>query len=156
KIAFIHTSYSRLKFNYTEPENAKSHHATEIYVMNRDGSNPHSILHAELVGSPVWSPDGKTIAVNYALEEWGYNPPDSEHPRFGLFLVPSDGQGVPKLLKENAAGASWSPDGKKIAFSVNSSARKWTFHVANADGSDDVDLLPYQAWNVAWSPDGKK
>jgi dipeptidyl aminopeptidase/acylaminoacyl peptidase len=41
---------------------------TELYVMNRDGSNPRSLT-AKLdrsVGAPVWAADGKSVYITYA------------------------------------------------------------------------------------------
>lgn len=58
----------------------------------------------------------------------------------GLFLLPADGQGEPRLLFRNPFTPTWSPDGKKLAFSVEHPRGLWAVHVANSDGSNDVQL----------------
>jgi TolB protein len=58
----------------------------------------------------------------------------------------------------DAFTAAWSPDGKKLAFSVENPRGEWAVHVANADGADDVPLTDpvLISGSPAWSPDGKQ
>ncbi len=73
-----------------------------------------------------------------------------------LWRVPALG-GTPRRLGNVLAhDASWSPDGKKLAY-VNGS----DLYVASADGTDPRKLLSGQdssvwAWRPLWSPDGKR
>ena len=78
--------------------------------------------------------------------------------RAGLYLLPADGQGEPRLLFRDAFTPSWSPDGKKLAFSVERPRGQWAVHVANSDGSHDVQLTAPSriGGSPAWSPDGKQ
>src|SRR5579864_2654181 len=47
---------------YREHAEFKSHHAVELYEMNRDGSDPHLLKRFEpLIDGAAWSPDGKKI-----------------------------------------------------------------------------------------------
>jgi Tol biopolymer transport system component len=55
---------------------------------------------------PAWSPDGKLILVN--TFPWNGTKPD-------LLVLRVDGRN-PGILLRNARSASWSPDGKRIAF----------------------------------------
>jgi Tol biopolymer transport system component/DNA-binding winged helix-turn-helix (wHTH) protein len=74
-----------------------------------------------------------------------------------LWRVPIIG-GTPRRLG-NLAGhdASWSPDGKKLAYVVGSG-----LYLANADGSDSRVLRGPKgdpdewAWRPTWSPDGRR
>ncbi|HEX6383498.1 MAG TPA: S9 family peptidase, partial [Anaerolineae bacterium] len=59
--------------------------------------------------SPVWSPDGKTIAFVSDRYEKGQ-----------IFLLPVDGGEAQQLthLKQGVSNPQWSPDGSKIAFTA--------------------------------------
>ena len=53
---------------------------------------------------------------------------------------------------------SWSPDGKRIAFTSFRNGRKWDIYVMDADGDNQRRLTnhPDGDWNPSWSPDGKR
>jgi Tol biopolymer transport system component len=89
-----------------------------------------------------------------------------------IYTIRTDGTGLRQLTNtpENENMASWSPDGKKIAF-VRWLGKKgghyagvydfWhaTIWVMNADGSHQQRLTPPQvrgAYGPGWSPDGKR
>jgi Tol biopolymer transport system component len=150
-----------------------SQHQTEFYVMNRDGSNPH-LLRRQLEGfveSASWSPDGKTLALAYRPKQWIVrSTPGQPAPAPGFFLLSVDGHDEPRLIRENAWDVKWSPDGKKVVFGVNPSPGRWSVHIADADGSNDLPLIgsdfgydevggtvwPSPPEGAAWSPDGRQ
>jgi TolB protein len=82
-----------------------------------------------------------------------------------IFLVGEDGTGAKRLTTaaEPDSGATWSPDGTRIAFESRQPfeglpdgfAQIW---VMNADGSDEHPLTTDASNNVhaAWSPDGSQ
>jgi Tol biopolymer transport system component len=116
-----------------------------IYVMNADGSDAHVVINTP--GSwdehPDWSPQSDEIVFenNAAL-------PDG-----GLSVVRSDGTGL-RHLGVFGFKPSWSPDGAKIAYILNS-----TLRIINADGSGDHAVTsPFvdSASAPSWSPDGAR
>ena len=87
----------------------------------------------------------------------------SDGGRFLLHVMNADGSGD-RLLPGQTAQVnlfpSWSPDGKRIAFTTAPAVNAPTHGVAliNADGTGLVDLpVPsMRAGLAAWSPDGKQ
>ncbi len=166
-IVFIHDTFwpghppMRLSKQY------ESRFAFELYVMDSDGKNPHLLRRlGSSTSSVAWSPDGKTLAVTYTPLDNTILRSERGEPAFGLFLMPSDGAGEPRLLFRAAIDPAWSPDGKKLAFSVRVPGTGYAIAVGDADGSHEVQLTdpsaytisPYlrYAFSPAWSPDGKQ
>lgn len=159
RVLFIHDSTLQTKPAHKEQQGFESYHPVELYVMERDGRNRRLLRRMEpVIYSAAWSPDGKTIAVTSILEASANRSQAAGEPMHpGLFLLPADGQGEPRLLFQDAFTPSWSPDGKRLAFSVDRPRGQWAVHVANADGSNDRQLTEpaLTAGSPAWSPDGK-
>jgi Tol biopolymer transport system component len=148
RVLFVHDAALQTKPAYREEKDFESYHPVELYVMDRDGGNRHLLRRLEpVIYGAAWSPDGKMLAISGAAEATR-----------GLFLLPADGQGEPRLLFRDALTPAWSPNGKKLAFSVERPRGQWAIHVANADGSNDVQLTEplLIAGSPAWSPDGKR
>jgi TolB protein len=95
-------------------------------------------------GSPVFSPDGRFIAVT-TREQNGSN----------IYRLNADGSGRVQLTQTplwegirpdeesrlwNNVAPAWSPDGSRIAFLTDRSGR-WEIWVMNADGSDQQPLF---------------
>jgi len=129
---------------------------TEIWIMNADGSG-----HVQLTtnGAPVdmfpdWSPDGTKIAFDSGPVSTGT--PELE-PGREIYAIKPDGTGLTRLTTNTASdfGASWSPDGRKIAFSSNRDGN-FEIYVMDADGTDVRRLTTSPGSDVrpAWSPDG--
>ncbi len=155
-ILFVHDSALSTRPAYREQKGFESYHPVELYVMDKDGSNRHLMRRLEpVIHNAVWSPDGKSLAITYIPEAWANHPDPTD--RVGLFVLPADAQGEPRLLFRNAYTPAWSPDGKRLAFSFDNPRGLSAVHVANSDGSDDVQLTePTQmAGSPAWSPDGR-
>lgn len=94
--------------------NTESGRNSEVFVMNRDGSNPINLTnHPAFDGYPTWSPDGSkiTFASNRAGESRG---------NFHIYIMDADGSNVTKILENDAmvedARPQWSPDGSRILF----------------------------------------
>ncbi len=159
RILFIHDAALRTAPAYREEKGFESYHPVELYVMDADGGNRHLLRRLEpVIYYAAWSPDGKTIAIACIPETWVDHPPAGGEPmRAGLFLLPANGEGEPRLLVRGAFTPAWSPDGKRLAYSLEQPRGQWAVHVVNADGSHDVQLTDskHTAGSPAWSPDGK-
>jgi TolB protein len=74
-----------------------------------------------------------------------------------------DGTGLTMLLAEDQGKLvhqewpSWSPDGKRLAFSSNHEGNQEIYNASSTDGSDLVRLTQHPGLDAhpAWSPDGK-
>ena len=102
--------------------------------------------------SPLWSPDGKSIA--YFSDESG---------EYELHVRSQDGKGETKKFKLTGAGfydsPEWSPDGQKIVFADNSWSLSWIDIRTGAVKKIASEYLygPSRARTIysAWSPDSK-
>ena len=118
-----------------------------LYLVDADGKNLRRLVAREdfsACGSPDWSHDGKL-----AFDAWEHSLGET-YVAAHIFTVNGDGTG----LRDLGLGAmpSWSPDGKRIAFSHYQPRGVFTM---NADGSDRK-LLDEQGWGVEWSPKGNE
>ena len=102
--------------------------------------------------TPVWSPDGKSIA--YISNEAG---------EYELYVRSQDGKGEPKRYKLNGAGfydsLVWSPDSQKISFADNSMSLFWIDLKTEAVKKIGQEYYygPFRArtTTTVWSPDSK-
>jgi Tol biopolymer transport system component len=128
---------------------------TSIVSMNADGSGRTTIKTPEgIVLDPVPSPDGKHLAFTLM---------DQKTMRADIHVANTDGSNARKVSageeKEIAFGASWSPDGKRLAYSVmktpeNGPPKEMPLMVCDEDGKNankiGNGMLP------AWSRDGQQ
>ena len=120
--------------------------ANQIWLMNRDGSNPHLIPNAS-GWDPTWSPDGTSIL--FASDMQG----DVQ-----LYVIKLDGSELQKIsdLPAIRGRSDWSPNGQ---FIVTYSGQPWNrdVYIMNADGSDARMLTPTggNSQGPSISPDGQ-
>jgi len=120
---------------------------TSLWIMNRDGGNPHEIFSPSGVGAfdPTWSPDGKRILFALGVED-----------NKKLHTIDPDGSNLQVVSEEftTRGRSDWSPDGIKIAgYTGGEWQRK--IYLMNFDGSDLLEL--FAEGNVqapSFSPDG--
>jgi TolB protein len=137
--------------------------AVQIYVMNADGSGVTQLTTgAGFHGTPGWSPDGSSLAIDTA---WGDYPA-----RQGIWIIPaSDPDGVTRdeavrLTKkpegfEFDSEPQFSPDGSSIVFTRFKSFEKAesAIHRVSVDGTGLERLTPWDlnASDPDWSPDAQ-
>ena len=116
-----------------------------VWVVNAYGGGERQLSPVDRYCCPVWSPGGRKIAFG--------------HTRKGLlYVVNSDGSGRQVLARMRSAsgigGVTWSPDGRRIAFLIDSDL--W---MMNADGTQRRKLVvgdPRKGIpGIAWAPDAR-
>lgn len=119
----------------------------ELSVVNVDGTGLRRLKRTGVSGGLAWSPNGRRIVY----VEWIGESMD-------IFVINPDGRGRRNLTNTpdgNEFGPTWSPDGTKIAYELDSGR----LMVMNADGSAKtvVSQEPFGgALDLDWSPDGKR
>ncbi|HKO00380.1 MAG TPA: PDZ domain-containing protein, partial [Thermoanaerobaculia bacterium] len=100
--------------------------------------------------SPIWSPDGKSIA--WFTDETG---------EYELRIAPQDARGDVRRVKMTGAGfyedPKWSPDGKSISY-IDNSRSVYVLDVASGTSTkvaQDVLYGPFRDVEHNWSPDSK-
>jgi Tol biopolymer transport system component len=98
----------------------------------------------------AWSPDGSSILFSAG---------DREPEESNVYVVASDGSAPEQPVTSERGieyGATWSPDGKRIAYLASAPSTHPNLMVANADGSDSKQLIDQTVFWLTpqWSPDG--
>jgi len=119
----------------------------QIYLMNRNGSDPNNIPGIE-GWDPTWSPDGKQI-LYASTNQSGSNQ---------LFVIRTNGKNNQQVsnLPAIRGRSDWSPDGQYI---VTYSGEPWhhEVYIMSADGSNTHQISPGggNAQGPSFSPDGQ-
>lgn len=119
----------------------------QIWTCNSDGSNQlqlTSLAGADL-GSPSWSPDGKTVAFDARLEGHG-----------DIFVISAEGGSPRRLTTEPFENnvPTWSRAGKGIYFSSNRTG-DWQIWKAPATGGGAIQVTNNGGFSAQESFDGK-
>jgi Tol biopolymer transport system component len=145
---------------YTDQDN-------RLLTANADGSDVRPVINDDIAltfgaGQPDWSPDGTTLLFDSDQDSTEAPPGPGFH--IDVYSVDATG-GTPRRLTFSGLNekASWSPDGRHIAFE-RSDADCTPDHISimNADGSHIRDLTtnPYGDCqtdeDAAFSPDGER
>jgi len=137
-----------------------------LWVMDIDGSNPKELIRKTAATSGSgdlsrarFSPDGKMIAFQQF--------PPNDTGQLRIYVMNADGSNLRPLDSEPGIwfedDATWSPDGKHIAFNrwkqdqASGEATVYAIGVASIDGGPVIDAGPVPASEGAlfdWSPDG--
>jgi Tol biopolymer transport system component len=115
----------------------------DIYIVNRDGTGRKRLTRGVSADdyAPAWSPDGAWIAFTG---------------NGGLYRIRTDGTGLRFLGPGDEAG--WSPNGKRIVFTVHRLFGGRDIYSMRADGTDRRLLTRSRIdeYAPAWSPGGTR
>ncbi len=114
--------------------------AAEIYLMDGDGSSPRRVTeNAAFDCFPALSPDGTRIVFDSnrlrAEGEGEGEPFNTSH----LFVMAADGTGQTPLVR--GSSATWSPDGKQIAFHASASGAGRPINILPGAATTDADIF---------------
>ena len=135
----------------------------EIYVMDANGKNQRRVTnHPGDDRSPAWAPDGKRIV--FVSDRDGHVHPIHGSPTSEIYVIDADGRNPQNLTNSpyNDRDPSWSPDGKRVAFTALREERiNYEIYVLDVDGGN-LQRLTDNPGNhsddksPSWSPDGKQ
>ncbi len=130
----------------------------DIYVMDVDGGNLRRLTnHPDIDSLPSWSPDGKRIV--FTSKRDGHVDAIHGFATSEIYVMDADGDNPQNLTNHPKEDwyPSWSPDGKRIAFSSERDGNI-EIYVMDADGGNPQNLTnnPLNDRDPSWSPDGKR
>lgn len=144
------------KIAYVSVDKGSVHWA--VYVMDADGSDKRRLSPPKeewdfMDMSPGFTPDGERVVATRT-----YFPPCS------IVIFPSTGggeefylpPGLPPSARGDPSSATFSPDGERVAFYVETGDCTKALWTANADGSGARPLVEENLDSFALSPDWKK
>lgn len=135
--------------------------ADGLYVMRADGSGARRVMPALYAGGTAWSPDGTKLVFAGGEGIWVMDANGRHQVRvatggspYWLGLIPSRGLFYPRAT--NFGSPTWSPDGRRIAFTAFQGVENRDIWVMNADGSNQHRLkrTPFFEGEMDWSPLG--
>ena len=136
QVEWININNSVTKVTYYK-QNSSLSPSGEIYIANIDLTGEVQLTSNSMNdGFPMFSPDGtKIIFIRYTASSSGIS---------NVFVMNIDGTGVTQLTNYSTANQNcykpvWSPDGQKIAYSLNDGTQ-FDVWVMNADGTSKVNI----------------
>ena len=122
----------------------------DIWIMNLDGSGAHNLTQSP--ASQETGPDWSSVGGQVAFTSFSTSPAERD-----IWIINGDGTGATNLTNSTSddVGASWSPDGTKIAFFSDRDGN-YDIYVMNSDGTGVAQLTtdPQTDATPDWSPDG--
>ena len=141
-------------------------YGSKLMAVNADGSGFRQFTWTDPELAPGLSPDGKKVRLDRTYEE---ESAVCGLPACAQIWVADAGGGGERALTaadEDAEGATWSPEGERIAFSKRDLEREGNdatdfetdIYSMSPDGSDETQLTDLAGGETSptWSPDGKQ
>lgn len=131
----------------------------DIYAMDLAGGEPRQLTNdPEPDYLAEWSPDGREIVFTSWRKEAG----ETERAAH-LYLMKPDGSGqrrLPIASLKTSAGASWSPDSRRLVFSRQVDGKGAELFIVDRNGSNERRLTQDSAQDIhngspSFSPDGQ-
>jgi Tol biopolymer transport system component len=105
---------------------------SEIFVMSPDGTGQHGLTSGAKESLPVWSPNGQTLA--FVRVAGG---------KASIYVMNKDGSGQRLVIRDTnnwISGLSFSPDGRRLAFSSGRDQPAGELYLVNVNGGGLVRL----------------
>jgi Tol biopolymer transport system component len=128
-----------------------------VMLVRSDGTRRRRLLRRCSCYAADWSPNGKSLVLEVGLET-------DEGARGRVVVLPLRGKrrivartGEDTGQHENYEGATWSPDGRWIAYlDIEDNRSKLGLYVVRPNGKQQRRVVRGAVVAMAWSPDGKR
>ena len=122
----------------------------EVYLMDADGGNVRRVTHnTDADGLASLSPEGKRVAFDSNRNRADYSALCGANSLFvsDLFLMDTDGS-PQTLVRRGASSATWSPDGKYVAFHASASGLGCPSRTDPGAAATDSDIFVAKLGNL--------
>ena len=123
RIAFVHKKIGN-----------KNNYVTNIWMMNADRGEPFQFTAGDRDGTPIWSPDGKSLAFIGGRQKGAPQ----------VYVIPADGgeaRAVTELPEGSVYQLKWSSDSRTLAFCFRAQAEDMT-ESASKDRTESGGTTP--------------